>query len=58
MDYSKWLVVEYGYIQQNDGYVGKCHLCVDVRKHLIKYSDFDELRPKEFYFDETFVSES
>ena len=40
---------EYGYQELPEGYAGKCHLCVDVRKHLSKQGDFQELRPKEFY---------
>ena len=40
---------EYGYQELPEGYVGKCHLCVDVRKHLSGRGDFQELRPKEFY---------
>ncbi len=31
------------------GYVSKCHLCLDIRKHLSVNSNFDELNPKEFY---------
>jgi hypothetical protein len=30
-------------------YYGKCHLCVDLRKHLNDYGGFDELSPGEFY---------
>jgi hypothetical protein len=40
---------EYGYQELSEGYAGKCHLCVDVRKHLSEQGDFQELRPKEFY---------
>jgi hypothetical protein len=40
---------EYGYQELLEGYTGKCHLCVDVRKHLSEQGDFQELRPKEFY---------
>ncbi len=42
------LGVEYGY-QPLDGYVSKCHLCVDLRKHLVDKDDFQELKPEEFY---------
>ena len=33
------------------GYAGKCHLCVDVRWHLVrvKGDDYPELRPARFY---------
>jgi len=37
------------YIEINDGYVSKCHLCLDIRKHLSARSNFEELNPKEFY---------
>ena len=40
---------EYGYRELPEGYTGKCHLCVDVRKHLSEQGDLQELRPKEFY---------
>jgi hypothetical protein len=40
---------EYGYTPLEEGYVGKCHLCVDVRRWLVQSSDFRELRPTEFY---------
>jgi hypothetical protein len=32
-----------------DGYIGKCDLCLDVRKHLFKTGKYEELRPAEFY---------
>jgi hypothetical protein len=32
-----------------DGYAGKCHLCVDVRRHLVRRGGFPELRPAAFY---------
>lgn len=40
---------EYGYTLKEDGYVGKCHLCVDVRRHLATHGNFDELQPIQFY---------
>jgi hypothetical protein len=40
---------EYGYRVLDDGYVSKCHLCADVRRHLVGQGDFAELRPLEFY---------
>jgi hypothetical protein len=39
----------YGYQPLEGGFAGKCHLCVDVRKHLVKQGDFPELKPREFY---------
>jgi len=43
-------VKEFDYKEQNEGYVSKCHLCVDIRKHIVQTTDeFEELNPKEFY---------
>jgi len=41
----------YDYRPLPAGYAGKCHLCVDVRWHLVnvKPDDYPELRPLEFY---------
>jgi hypothetical protein len=39
----------YGYRQLPEGYTAKCHLCVDVRRHLAGRADFPELRPAGFY---------
>jgi hypothetical protein len=41
----------YDYRPLPAGYAGKCHLCVDVRWHLvnIKPDDYTELRPVAFY---------
>jgi len=33
----------------SDGYLSKCHLCLDIRKYLASKGDYDELQPKEFY---------
>jgi len=40
---------EHGYEPLTEGYVGKCHLCVDIRRHLVKRNEFSELKPAEFY---------
>lgn len=40
---------EYGYRALEGGYAGKCHLCVDVRRHLVAAGDFAELAPRAFY---------
>ncbi|MBN2710830.1 MAG: radical SAM protein [Planctomycetes bacterium] len=32
-----------------DGYIGKCHLCLDIRKFLHKTGRFPDLCPPEFY---------
>jgi hypothetical protein len=41
---------EYGYKQLDDGYVSKCHLCLDIRTHIAERTDeYEELRPQDFY---------
>lgn len=40
---------EYGYQELSEGYAGKCHLCVDVRRCLYQRGEFAELRPGGFY---------
>ena len=40
---------QHGYRPLRSGYVGKCHLCVDVRRHLAKFGGFVELKPHQFY---------
>jgi hypothetical protein len=39
----------YGYKALPHGYAGKCHLCVDVRRHLSLCDQFPELQPRQFY---------
>jgi hypothetical protein len=40
----------FNYKQRKEGYVSKCHLCVDLRRHIAQQTDeFQELRPREFY---------
>lgn len=45
----QYALKNFGYKEKNEGYVGKCHLCVDLRKHLSSISDFPELAPRTFY---------
>jgi hypothetical protein len=40
---------QYSYKPATDGYTGKCHLCVDVRRCLVDADDFAELCPRGFY---------
>jgi len=40
---------EYGYREREKGYMSKCHLCVDIRRHLARHGEFRELRPREYY---------
>ncbi len=39
----------YGYVERADGYVSKCHLCADIRRHLAQAGSFVELQPVAFY---------
>ena len=41
--------IDRGYEEQKDGYISKCHLCLDIRKHLSASDIFEELKPIEFY---------
>ena len=44
------LAQDTGYKPLEAGYFSKCHLCVDIRKHLaFTKHDFKELQPREFY---------
>jgi hypothetical protein len=42
-------VRDFGYEERGEGYLSKCHLCADMRKHLLAKEEFKELRPREFY---------
>ena len=47
-------VKKFGYKELSEGYVSKCHLCVDVRRHIAQQTgEFKELRPREFYYQVT-----
>jgi len=39
---------DFAYEEKSEGYVSKCHLCLDIRKHLAK-EGFEDLAPREFY---------
>jgi hypothetical protein len=44
------LAIDNDYRPLEQGYISKCHLCVDIRKHFIeKKIDYQELQPKEYY---------
>lgn len=44
-------VGEFDYKERAQGYISKCHLCLDVRRHIAQKTDrFEELRPREFYY--------
>jgi hypothetical protein len=40
---------DFGYEEAERGYLSKCDLCTDLRRHLASKGDFAELSPKEFY---------
>jgi hypothetical protein len=48
----KYAKENYDYKPKKEGYVSKCHLCLDIRKHLIERgADVEELNPQEFYYN-------
>jgi len=40
---------DYGFKENKNGYISKCHLCYEIRKHLLKNGSFKELVPVEYY---------
>ena len=43
-------VQQFGY-EEREGYISKCHLCLDARTHIAQKTDeFKELIPREFYY--------
>ena len=43
-------VREFGYKERKEGYISKCHLCLDIRRHIASTTDeFKELQPREYY---------
>ena len=40
---------DFGYVESQSGYLSKCDLCLDIRKHLISKYNFDEINPRDFY---------
>lgn len=43
------LARERGYQESAQGFYSKCHLCMELRKHLALTGDYPELSPREFY---------
>jgi len=40
----------FGYRELKEGYVSKCHLCIDIRRHIAERTgEFKELKPRELY---------
>ncbi|MFX1600244.1 MAG: radical SAM protein [Promethearchaeota archaeon] len=43
---------EFGFKEKNEGYVSKCHVCFEIRRHIISETDkFKELNPPDFYLN-------
>jgi len=41
---------EFGFKECSEGYISKCHLCTEIRKHIVsKTEEFKELAPLQFY---------
>jgi len=48
--FFEFAVQEFGYKEQKEGYISKCHLCLDIRRHITRQDGkFKELQPEEFY---------
>ena len=46
----QWAQQEADYQESSLGYIAKCHLCLDIRRHLIRQKiNLRELAPKAFY---------
>jgi len=50
-DLYRFAVREFNYVEKPDGYVSKCDLCLDIRRHIVSQGGrgFPELAPREFY---------
>jgi len=44
-----WRGLADDFVPSRNGYVSKCHLCLEIRKHLRSTGRYDELRPEEYY---------
>jgi len=43
---------QFDYVEREAGYIAKCHLCQDIRKHIVSITDqFEELAPLNFYLN-------
>ena len=48
----RFAVKEYNYVERSDGYISKCDLCLDIRRHIVEQAgadEYPELAPREFY---------
>jgi hypothetical protein len=48
-----WAAKEHGFTPAAEGYVNKCHLCLEIRRHLLDRAGaaFPELAPAGFYVE-------
>lgn len=43
---------QFNYVEREAGYIAKCHLCQDIRQHIVSITDqFEELTPLGFYLN-------
>ncbi|MEM2612323.1 MAG: radical SAM protein [Thermoproteota archaeon] len=48
----EFAVKEFNYEENDEGYISKCHLCIDIRRHIVQQTDeFKELQPRELYYN-------
>ncbi len=48
----RFTVSEFDYVERADGYISKCDLCLDIRRHIVlQTGEFKELAPRMFYFN-------
>lgn len=46
----EFAVKNFNYVERPDGYISKCDLCIDIRRHIASQtSEFPELAPRQFY---------
>lgn len=40
---------KHGFRESEAGYISRCDLCLEIRRHLVSVADWAELKPKQFY---------
>ncbi len=49
-DLCRFAKEEFNYRERREGYISKCHLCLDIRRHIAALTnEYRELQPIEFY---------